>query len=239
MANELVVRSGIISKGGFTGPLTAVTTSYGVGVNDYFIEAENGTFNVTLPTAVGVTGKTYIIKKSGTGTTTVLTTGGQTIDGLTAQTLTNLASIQVTSDGSNWLIAGADGSSGTAGNAPVETPAASGSKDNPLTTKQLQDVGMPGEEVNSVVYQTDYAETETVTPLAGFIVNPLVLVNIPCVLDPVPVIEPAVNVTAPTESVYIPKANIAVEPLTVTAPVEIASLIPYVKLPAETVVRPV
>ena len=108
MANELVVRSGIISKGGFTGPLTAVTTSYGVGVNDYFIEAENGTFNVTLPTAVGVTGKTYIIKKSGTGTTTVLTTGGQTIDGLTAQTLTNLASIQVTSDGSNWLIAGAE-----------------------------------------------------------------------------------------------------------------------------------
>ena len=54
-------------------------------------------------------------------------------------------------------------------------------------------------------------------------------------LDPVPVIDPAVKVTAPTVSVYVPRANIAVEPLTVTAPEEIASLIPYVKLPAETV----
>ena len=58
-------------------------------------------------------------------------------------------------------------------------------------------------------------------------------------LDPVPVIDPAVKVTAPTVSVYVPKANIAVDPLTVTAPEEIASLIPNVKLPAETVVRPV
>ena len=65
------------------------------------------------------------------------------------------------------------------------------------------------------------------------------LVNIPCELDPVPVIDPAVKVTAPTVSVYAPKANIAVEPLTVTAPVEIASLVPYVKLPAVIVVRPV
>jgi len=38
-------------------------------------------------------------------------------------------------------------------------------------------------------------------PDAGFNVNPLVLVKIPCVLDPVPVIDPAVKVTAPTVSV--------------------------------------
>lgn len=58
------------------------------------------------------------------------------------------------------------GTAGTAGNAPVETPPAPGSKANPLSEKQLQDIGMPGEEVNSVVYQTDYAETETVTDVA-------------------------------------------------------------------------
>ena len=68
----------------------------------------------------------------------------------------------------------------------------------------------------------------------GLTVNPLVLVNVP-----LPVIDPSVNVTAPTESENVERANIAVEPLTVTAPVEIALLIPYVKLPAETVVRPV
>ena len=71
-----------------------------------------------------------------------------------------------TATATNQAVSEAKGSSGTAGNAPVETPAASGSKDNPLTTKQLEDVGMPGEEVNSVVYQTDYAETETVTDVA-------------------------------------------------------------------------
>ena len=60
------------------------------------------------------------------------------------------------------------------------------------------------------------------------------LVNVP-----LPVIDPSVNVTAPTESENVESANIAVEPLTVTAPVKIASAIPYVKLPAETVVRPV
>ena len=64
------------------------------------------------------------------------------------------------------------------------------------------------------------------------------LVNIPCELDPVPVIDPPLKVTAPTVSVYDPKANTPV-PLTVTAPVEIASLAPYVKLPAIIVVRPV
>ena len=71
-----------------------------------------------------------------------------------------------TATATNQAVSEAKGSSGTAGNAPVETPAASGSKDNPLTVKQLEDVGMPGEEVNSVVYQTDYAETETVTDVA-------------------------------------------------------------------------
>lgn len=55
---------------------------------------------------------------------------------------------------------------GTSGNKAIETPAVSGSKDNPLSEQQLADTGMPGEEVNSVVYQTEYAETETVTDVS-------------------------------------------------------------------------
>ena len=115
MANELVVRSGIISLGGATFPLTQVSNGYTIGVNDYFVEATGGTFNITLPTASGIKGKSYIIKNSGNGIITANTTGGQTIDGISTQTLTNLASIQVTSDGTNWVIAGTSGTSGTSG----------------------------------------------------------------------------------------------------------------------------
>ena len=58
-------------------------------------------------------------------------------------------------------------------------------------------------------------------------------------LDPVPVIDPAAKLISATVSVYIPRANTALAPLTVTSPEEIASLTPYVKLPSETHVRPV
>jgi len=95
-------------------------------------------------------------------------------------------------------------------------------------------VKVPAPDLVNATEPANIGDTLTDTPVVGLIVNPLVLVNVP-----LPVIDPSVNVTAPTESEYIPRANIAVEPLTVTAPVEIALSIPYVKLPAETVVRPV
>ena len=60
----------------------------------------------------------------------------------------------------------AKSTAGTAGNAAKETPPTPGSKANPLPEKQMADVGMPGEEINSVVYQTQYAETEVVTDVA-------------------------------------------------------------------------
>ena len=71
MANEFVARKGLITLGSFTVPYTAVTSTYTVGENDYVVNATSGTFTITLPTAVGVEGKNYFIKNSGSGLITV------------------------------------------------------------------------------------------------------------------------------------------------------------------------
>jgi hypothetical protein len=102
MANEFVARRGITSLGGITLPYTGVSSTYTINTNNYFIDCTSGTFNVTLPTAVGIAGQTFIIKNSGTGTITVTTTGTQSIDGTTRIELTQYGSITVQSGGSNW-----------------------------------------------------------------------------------------------------------------------------------------
>lgn len=105
MANEFVARKGIVSLGGITFPVTGITESYTVGVNDYFIDVTGNTITVTLPTAVGINGKNYVIKNSGSGVVTVATTSGQTIDNVSSKSLRNNDSIEIVSDGSNWIIA--------------------------------------------------------------------------------------------------------------------------------------
>lgn len=102
MANEFVARNGIISKGGFTTPHKVVSSGYQITVDDYLIEC-SGSFTVTLPTAVGVEGKHYIIKNNGSLIITIATTSSQTIDGVTSMTLAAHSSIQLISTGANWI----------------------------------------------------------------------------------------------------------------------------------------
>jgi hypothetical protein len=104
MANEFIVRKGIKSLGGVTFPYTGVTDNCTIGPNEYLINAPSGTFTITLPTAVGISGKQYIIKNSGNGVVTLNTTSSQTIDGSTSLTLTQNDTVEVISDGSNWKI---------------------------------------------------------------------------------------------------------------------------------------
>lgn len=61
---------------------------------------------VTLPTAVGISGKVYHVKIIGTGVVTIATTSSQTIDGTTTiiPNPNQWANIEVISDGSNWSI---------------------------------------------------------------------------------------------------------------------------------------
>jgi hypothetical protein len=109
MANDFVVRNGLKSLGGITFPLTGITTTYTVKDDDYLIDITGNTITVTLPTAVGFSGKNYVIKNRGTGVVTVGTASSQTIDGSSSKILNNNDSIEIVSDGSNWIIAAGTG----------------------------------------------------------------------------------------------------------------------------------
>ena len=73
------------------------------------VSAASTSVTITLPTAVGITGQTYMIMRSDTtyaNTVTVATTSSQTINGSTTYTslYVQYAYVQVVSDGSNWEI---------------------------------------------------------------------------------------------------------------------------------------
>jgi hypothetical protein len=69
-----------------------------------FVEVTASGKNITLPTAVGISGKSFLINNSSTGLTTILTTNSQTINGETSQILYPDDTIWVISNGANWRI---------------------------------------------------------------------------------------------------------------------------------------
>jgi hypothetical protein len=71
---------------------------------DYTIDCTSGTFTVNLPTAVGITGKIYVLKNSGTGTITLDGDTSETIDGVTTITIEADEAYTVQSTGTNWII---------------------------------------------------------------------------------------------------------------------------------------
>jgi len=84
---------------------TAKTANYTATASDYTIDCTSGTFEVALPTAVGISGKIFNIKNSGTGVITVNPSGVETIDGgSTAELATQYESITLQSTGTNWII---------------------------------------------------------------------------------------------------------------------------------------
>lgn len=84
------------------------TANYTLTSTDYCVDLTANSATFTLPTAVGVSGKQYVVKNSGSGTTlTLATTSSQTIDGTTTKTFnTQFAGCRVISDGANWKIIG-------------------------------------------------------------------------------------------------------------------------------------
>lgn len=96
---------------GQTQAYIAQTSSYNITLFDNVIAADatSASFAVTLPTAVGITGKIYTIKKidSSVNTVTVATTSAQTIDGAASEVLSyQYDGITVQSNGANWFIIG-------------------------------------------------------------------------------------------------------------------------------------
>jgi hypothetical protein len=96
----------IIGTGSVTLAYRAITALRTLDATDYLIDCTANTFTVTLPTAVSIAGRIYVIKNSGTGVITVDTTSSQTIDGILTIVLAVQygASLKVVSDGANWKI---------------------------------------------------------------------------------------------------------------------------------------
>jgi hypothetical protein len=84
-----------------------VTATYAITAADEIILA-NGTFTVTLPTAVGVVGKRYTVKNTGVGTITVARTSSQNIDGAASNLSlsTSKRAVVLVSDNAGWQIVG-------------------------------------------------------------------------------------------------------------------------------------
>lgn len=88
----------------------AESTTYTAAVGE-IIDASGAPWTLTLPTAVGQSGKSIKVKHSGTSLTqvyTIDTTSGQTVGGLASGVVklyTNGEVFEFTSDGANWLIA--------------------------------------------------------------------------------------------------------------------------------------
>lgn len=101
------VTSNLTIKGSFSTPYAAKTTTYPITATDHTLEATSGTFTMTLPTAVGITGRQYVITNSGSGVITLATTSSQTFVNVTATpttlTLNQFNTVIVVSNGANWL----------------------------------------------------------------------------------------------------------------------------------------
>lgn len=85
---------------------TAVNLTLSPTIHDVVLVTADGK-TITLPTAVGISGKVYTIKQTASFSsgTTVATTSSQTIDGNTTRTIgAQYSAITVISDGANWQI---------------------------------------------------------------------------------------------------------------------------------------
>lgn len=91
--------------GAFSMPTVAKTGAYTLGDLDFVVNVISGTFTITFPTAVGISGRIYVIKNSGTGVVTLDGSGSETFDGSTTVSLNpRYSCVWVQSDGTNWVI---------------------------------------------------------------------------------------------------------------------------------------
>lgn len=77
-----------------------------LGPSHHVVNVTANSITVTLPTAVSISGREYIVHNSGSGTVTINTTSSQTIDGAVSGAITfgQYHSRTFISDGANWII---------------------------------------------------------------------------------------------------------------------------------------
>jgi len=102
----LTQTSGITSTGGITFKQVTINSSYTATTSDYMIDVSGGTFSVTLPSAVGIQGRLLVVKNNGGGAVTVQPILGQNIDDKPFVILGETNSLQLASNGTNWVALG-------------------------------------------------------------------------------------------------------------------------------------
>ena len=83
-------------------------TNVTLGASDYFVNLTSPGLTASLPSAIGITGREYVIKLTAAGTATIdVGATGQRIDGATTYSLSAQNKyIKVASDGANWMVVG-------------------------------------------------------------------------------------------------------------------------------------
>jgi hypothetical protein len=107
----LTQTSGITSTAAITFPQRTISSVYTATTDDYLIDVSGGTFSVQLPSAVGIQGRLLVVKNNGGGAATVQPILGQTIDDKPYLILSETNSVQLASNGLDWIILGQDRSS--------------------------------------------------------------------------------------------------------------------------------
>lgn len=96
--------------GGDDSTLISKAVDYTLVADDciVLVDSTSGHITLTLPTAVSITGKRYIIKLiEATNTCIIDGSGAETVDGATTKVLSVLnAFVTIVSDGTNWRIIG-------------------------------------------------------------------------------------------------------------------------------------
>lgn len=92
--------------GSFSLPIRAISAADSFSSTDYTLESSGAAYNITLPTAVGITGRIYLLKNQSGSDKTLITTSSQTIDGALTRVITAGNSMMVQSNGTNWIIIG-------------------------------------------------------------------------------------------------------------------------------------
>lgn len=88
-------------------PIVSKSGDYTLTGADGIVQGDTSSAAITftLLTAVGISGKSFILKNIGSKVLTIATTSAQTIDGATTYKINQkYSSITVISDGANWII---------------------------------------------------------------------------------------------------------------------------------------
>jgi hypothetical protein len=80
------------------------TANYTLTSTDFTINCTANTFTITLPTAVGITGRCFEITNTGSGQITLAPDGVETIQGDATQTIYQDECFVIRSTGANWIV---------------------------------------------------------------------------------------------------------------------------------------